>query len=89
MINFKVPKMIQVYKVSKGNIWYVCSCGRLASVRVHDYSKKVRCKQCTAMNALLTSRLKYTELTPLDYLEIFDKFYLNGLLDYVEDHVGK
>ena len=85
MINFKVPKLITIYKVSKGKMWYVCSCGRLASARITDYNKKIRCKHCTALNELLLHRLDFSEISDLERKELFDKFYQNGLLDYAED----
>ena len=77
MINFKMPKLISIYKVSKGKIWYVCSCGKLASMKLVEYNKHLRCKSCTVANSAL-------QVEPVDNAPLFEKFYDNGLLDHVE-----
>ena len=84
MFNFKVPKLVQVYKVSKGKLWFVCTCGRLASVEVGKYHKQLRCKNCNYLNTLLISSMHFRELSPLELDELFAKFYSNGLLHYAE-----
>lgn len=87
MLKFTTPKLIQVYKVQKGKAWFVCSCGRLASVAIKDYSKHTRCTRCEDVNKTLLAIGLVGTIEGPDLLELFDKFYLNGLLDYVEDVV--
>ena len=77
MINFKMPKLISIYKVSKGKIWYVCSCGKLASMKLVEYNKHLRCKSCTIADSVLL-------VEPVDNTPLFEKFYSNGLRDHVE-----
>ncbi len=85
MINFKIPKVIHIYKVSKGKIWYICSCGRQATVKVNEYNKHVRCKNCNIANRILINQKGFEDLGGNDLEEMFNRFYSNGLLDYVED----
>ncbi len=88
MINFRLPKLIQIYRVASGKIWFVCSCGRLASSKVHAYTNHLRCKHCVASNMLLTASLTFVEPSEIEYSELFEKFYLNGLLNFVEASGG-
>ena len=84
MLNFKMPKLISIYKVSKGKIWYVCSCGKLASMKLVEYNRHLRCKSCTVAN----DALKFLPVAEQNSEPLFDKFYNNGLLEHVEAICG-
>ena len=87
MFKFTTPKLIQIYKVQKGKAWFICSCGRLASLDIKNYTKHTRCKRCEEVNKDLVLTGVNGEIIGSDLVEMFDKFYLNGLLDYVEESV--
>ena len=80
MIDTKTPRLIQIYQVKKGKAFFVCSCGRLASVPVIKYNKSRRCVDCEFKG----QNLLVTTMTSVEYAELFNKVYTNGLLDYME-----
>ena len=89
MLNFKVPRLIQIYQVKKGKAHFVCSCGRLASVPIAKYNRSRRCKDCEEKCNNLIIKKPNLLLTDLEYDEMFEKFYSNGLLDMIESFDGK
>ena len=63
---------------------FVSSCGRLSAQKILDYKKHLRCKHCEVTNESLVSSDKFNNITDREALELFEKVYSNGLLDFYE-----
>jgi len=80
MINYKMPKLVKLYAVKDGNIQYVCSCSRLASIPIKDFNKNSRCLLCTKANDALPDTSIITESQSK---ELFIALINNGLYEFI------
>jgi hypothetical protein len=69
----------EISLISKGTIFFVCTCGRKGNCKLKDFNMHTRCNSC-----LNIENSKVLEVSGIELEELFDIFYKHFTVPYYE-----
>jgi hypothetical protein len=82
--NLITTPLREISMLSKGTIFFICTCGRKGSCKIRDFNAHTRCASCLSIE-----NSKVLEISRKEIEELFDIFYKHFTVPYYEGNANE